>query len=223
MRNYMILGLIPLLMLGACSRSNLVRIRATLSGMEQGKAEQQVAEDRATSGATLSADRAKTDGMGLHLVAKGIMLGGSTLTTTFAGTTSTGSTTLIQEKSTLKTSFTEAGFVIGEDFTWGFGVGMASGGTMETELTYGSSYGANAGTETLQADKVSGTSSFFMLGHHGSNFETVFGLRWNSIKVHYKDWDPSLTNTLVQAQTLEASPSTNLHTTQAVIGIGFVF
>ncbi len=208
------------LIISGCSRSNLVRVRATMSGMEQGKAEQLAAQDIATAGTQLDAQSAQSEGFGLHLVTRGILLGGSTLTTTFEGETSSGSTSLIRETSTLKANFTEVGFVIGENFTWGFGVGAISGGTLETQLDYGYS---GSGSETLKSSDVGGTSSFFMLGHHGFGFETVFGLRWSVINAHYADWDSSLSESLRASRTIEMSPDPKFQTTTAFLGLGFVF
>ncbi len=218
---HLILGFsLILLVISGCSRSNLVRIRATMSGLEQGKAEQLAATDIATAGAQLDATPAKSEGLGLHLVTRGILLGGSTLTTTFEGETSSGSTSLIKETSTLKANFTEAGFVIGENFSWGFGVGAISGGTLETQLDYGYS---GSGSETLKSSDVSGTSSFFMLGHHGFGFETVFGLRWSVINAHYSNWDSSLSEALRTSRTLDITPDPKFQTTTAFLGLGFVF
>ena len=100
------------------------------------------------------------------------------------------------------------------------GLGALVGGSLQTKAEYGYS---GAADETLESSFLKGDSSFIVLGHHGSGFETLLGMRMNRFKAE-------LASTGTSAETLDATKimelkdrDISIETTQVQLGIGLTF
>ena len=207
----------------ACGRSDLTRIRL-LSPVGETKKDHSIFTDKtiSTSAKKITDSDPKTSGGGIYFLFKSIGLGYTTITTNIEKRTnkSADDTLLLREKTTLKTNFTDLAFGIGENFTLMWGVGVLSGGTLETTLNYGYS---GATDETLKHKELSGHSVFLVLAHHGFGFETLLGFRTNYIKANLED-SLSSAKTLKTANSISyESNSLKLTTNQLQLGIGVTF
>ncbi len=211
------------LLLGACARSELIRIRM-LSPVSETKKDYTVFKERSLSSNSKKDTIAdpKTSGGSLYFLLKSFGIGYSTITTKIEKQVikSSDSSLLLNEETILKTNFADVVFGIGENYTFMWGAGIPVGGDLKSELKYGYSGATN---ETIESEKISGHSAFFVLGHHGFGFETLLGYRTNFIKVALKDSDSS-------AKTLKNSNKISyennglfITTNQVQLGIGFTF
>ena len=211
------------ILLGACGRSDLIRVRL-LSPISETKKDHSIFSNltSVSTSKTTSADP-KTSGGSLYFLFKSIGLGITKLTTHIEkevrGTE--GDTLILKEKTTLVTNFTDLAFGIGENysFMWGAGV-LAGGSVLDTSLSYG--YNGEP-DETLKHKYISGHSLFLVLGHHGYGFETLLGFRTNDIKAEIEDSGSSAKSLKTKAKLNYESTGIRITTNQLQLGIGVTF
>ena len=214
--------LFPIL-LSACGRSDLIRIRL-LSPVSETKNDYSIFTDESlsVSAKKITVADPKTSGSGVYFLFKSIGLGYTTVTTKIENKiiNSSSDALLLKEKSTLVTNFTDLAFSIGENYTLMWGAGILSGGNLSTTLNYGYS---GATDETLKHKELSGHSLFLVMGLHGFGFETLVGFRTNYIKAELED-------SLSSAETLKTASSISYErtglrftTNQVQLGIGVTF
>ena len=198
------------ILLGACGRSELIRIRMLTPVIEDKKDYAVFTDTNSSSEPTIIN---KNTGVSLYFLFKSIGLGYTTITTIMEKKTGTKHT----EKTTLVTDFADVAFGIGENYTFMWGAGVLSGGKRETSLEYG-------GRTPFKPEHnyLGGHSKFFVLGHHGFGFETLLGYRRNFIKAEFEE-----INSLDIGKTSEdftyESNKISLTTSQVQLGIGFTF
>jgi len=203
-------------LLGACGRSDLIRIRL-LSPVSEVEKDHAILTDSKESSTPVYTNT--SSGGSLYFLLKSIGLGYTTVTTNFEKTG-----TNLTEKTTLVTNFADLAFGIGENYSFMWGAGVLSGGKQKTELKYGS----NSTWELRNVNVLTGHSLFFTLGHHGSGFETLLGYRMNFIKSKFDD-----SGTKIPTEYMGMSPTDkdvsyestriSLTTSQVQLGIGFTF
>ena len=203
-------------LLGACGRSDLIRIRL-LAPVSEAKKDHSILTDTQESSTPTYTNT--SSGGSIYFLLKSIGLGYTTVTTNFEKT----GTNLI-EKTTLVTNFADLAFGIGENYSFMWGAGVLSGGKQKTELKYGS----NSIWELGNVNVLTGHSLFFTLGHHGSGFETLLGYRMNFIKSKFDD-----SGTKIPTEYMGMSPTDeyvsyestriSLTTSQVQLGIGVTF
>ena len=203
-------------LLGACGRSDLIRIRL-LSPVREVKKDHAILTDSRESSTPVYTNL--SSGGSLYFLLKSIGLGYTTVTTNFEKTG-----TNLTEKTTLVTNFADLAFGIGENYSFMWGAGVLSGGKQKTELKYGS----NPIWKLRNVNVLTGHSLFFTLGHHGSGFETLLGYRMNFIKSEFDDSGTNIpTNYMAKSPTDKEvsyeSPDIRLTTAQVQLGIGFTF
>ncbi len=211
------------ILLGACGRSDLIRVRL-LSPIGETKKDHAIYSDltSVSTSKTTSADP-KTSGGSLYFLFKSIGLGLTTLTTQIEkeARTTAGDVLILKEKTTLVTNFTDLAFGIGENYSFMWGAGVLAGGSkLDTSLNYG--YNGEP-DETLKHKYLSGHSLFLVLGHHGYGFETLLGFRTNSIKAEIEDSGSSAKNLKTEAKLNYESTGIRITTNQLQLGIGFTF
>ena len=210
------------ILLGACGRSDLIRIRI-LSPISETKKDHTIFTDTSLSTAKkITTADPKTSGGSLYFLFKSIGLGYTTVTTKIDNEilNSSSNALLLREKTTLVTNYTDLAFGIGENYTLMWGAGVLAGGKLDTTLNYG--YNSGATDETVLHKNLSGHSLFLMLGHHGFGFETLLGFRTNYIKADLED---SLSTAKKKTAGLISYESSGLRftTNQVQLGIGFTF
>ena len=202
-------------LLGACGRSDLIRIRL-LSPVSEVKKDHAILTDSKESSIPVYTNT--SSGGSLYFLLKSIGLGYTTVTTNFEKTG-----TNLTEKTTLVTNFADLAFGIGENYSFMWGAGVLSGGKQKTELKYGS----NSIWELRNVNVLTGHSLFFALGHHGFGFETLLGYRMNFIKSEFDDSVNNIPTDLAKSPTDEEvsyeSNKISLTTAQVQLGIGFTF
>ena len=211
------------ILLGACGRSDLIRVRL-LSPIGETKKDHAIYSDLTlvSTSKTTSADP-KTSGGSLYFLFKSIGLGLTTLTTQIEkeARTTAGDDLILKEKTTLVTNFTDLAFGIGENYSFMWGAGVLAGGSkLDTSLNYG--YNGEP-DETLKHKDLSGHSLFLVLGHHGYGFETLLGFRTNSIKAEIEDSGSSAKTLKTAAKLNYESTGIRITTNQLQLGIGFTF
>ena len=211
------------ILLGACGRSDLIRVRL-LSPIGETKKDHAIYSDLTlvSTSKTTSADP-KTSGGSLYFLFKSIGLGLTTLTTQIEkeARTTAGDVLILKEKTTLVTNFTDLAFGIGENYSFMWGAGVLAGGSkLDTSLSYG--YNGEP-DETLKHKDLSGHSLFLVLGHHGYGFETLLGFRTNSIKAEIEDSGSSAKIQKTAASLNYESTGIRITTNQLQLGIGFTF
>ena len=211
------------ILLGACGRSDLIRVRL-LSPISETKKDHAIYSGLTSVSAskTTSADP-KTSGGSLYFLFKSIGLGLTTLTTQIEkeARTTAGDVLILKEKTTLVTNFTDLAFGIGENYSFMWGAGVLAGGSkLDTSLSYG--YNGEP-DETLKHKDLSGHSLFLVLGHHGYGFETLLGFRTNSIKAEIEDSGSSAKIQKTAASLNYESTGIRITTNQLQLGIGFTF
>ena len=211
------------ILLGACGRSDLIRVRL-LSPISETKKDHAIYSDltSVSTSKTTSADP-KTSGGSLYFLFKSIGLGYTTLTTQIEkevrGTER--DTLILKEKTTLVTNFTELAFGIGENYSFMWGAGVLAGGKLDTSLSYGSDYSET--DETINHKYLSGHSIFLVVGHHGYGFETLLGFRTNYIKAEIEDSGSSAKTLKTKAKLNYESTGIRITTNQLQLGIGVTF
>ena len=211
------------ILLGACGRSDLIRVRL-LSPIGETKKDHAIYSDltKVSTSKTTSEDP-KTSGGSLYFLFKSIGLGYTKLTTIIEkeARSTTGDTLILKEKTTLVTNFTDLAFGIGENYSFMWGAGVLAGGSkLDTSLNYG--YNGEP-DETLKHKYISGHSLFFVLGHHGFGFETLLGFRTNSIKAEIEDSGSSAKTLKTAASLNYESTGIRITTNQLQLGIGVTF
>ena len=202
-------------LLGACGRSDLIRIRL-LAPVSEGKKDHSILTETTESSTPIYTNT--SSGGSLYFLFKSIGLGYTTVTTNFEKTS-----TKLKETTTLKTNFADVAFGIGENYSFMWGAGILTGGERITELDYD-----NNVPFKLTNNYLGGHSLFFVLGHHGFGFETLLGYRMNFIKSEFDDSGTNIpTNYMAKSPTdKEVSYESNkisLTTAQVQLGIGFTF
>ena len=212
------------ILLGACGRSDLIRVRL-LSPIGETKKDHAIYSDLTlvSSSKTTSADP-KTSGGSLYFLFKSIGLGLTTLTTEIEkeARTTAGDVLILKEKTTLVTNFTDLAFGIGENYSFMWGAGVLFDGKLDTSLSYGNVY-SSATDETIKHKYLSGHSIFLVVGHHGYGFETLLGFRTNYIKAEIEDSGSSAKNLKTAAKLNYESTGIRITTNQLQLGIGFTF
>ena len=207
------------ILLGACGRSELIRIRM-LTPVNEDKKDHSILTETTESSTPIYTNT--SSGGSLYFLFKSIGLGYTTVTTNFEKTS-----TKLKETTTLKTNFADVAFGIGENYSFMWGAGILTGGEQERYLWY-----KDKGTKPLSIDNyLGGHSLFFVLGHHGFGFETLLGYRVNFIKSRLDDSEDKIPSHMGKSPTdpdedevvSYESPNIRLTTAQVQLGIGFTF
>ena len=207
------------ILLGACGRSDLIRVRL-LSPIGETKKDHAIYSDltKVSTSKTTSANP-KTSGGSLLFLFKSIGLGYTTVTTKMEKTS-----TKLKETTTLKTNFADLAFGIGENYSFMWGAGVLTGGEQERYVAY-----TDKETKKLLTDNyLGGHSLFFALGHHGSGFETLLGYRVNFIKSKLDDSGTKIPSYMGKSPATGKdvsyeSTNISLTTAQVQLGIGVTF
>ena len=203
------------ILLGACGRSELIRIRM-LTPVNENKKDHSILTETTESSTPIYTNT--SSGGSLYFLFKSIGLGYTTVTTNFEKTS-----TKLKETTTLKTNFADVAFGIGENYSFMWGAGILTGGEQERYLWY-----KDKGTKPLSIDNyLGGHSLFFVLGHHGFGFETLLGYRVNFIKSRLDDSEDKIPSHMGKSPTDKdvsyESSSIRLTTAQVQLEIGFTF
>ena len=209
-------------LLGACGRSDLIRIRLLSPVSEVKKDHAILTDSTSVSTSKVTTTDPESNGASLYFLLKSIGLGYTTLTTKIEkeARNSTNDTLILKEKTTLVTNFADLVFGIGENYSLMWGAGVLSGGKLDTSLNYGYS---EVTDETLKHKDLSGHSMFLVLGHHGFGFETLLGFRTNYIKAELDDSSSSAKTLRTANKISYESTGIRLTTTQVQLGIGVTF
>jgi len=200
-------------LLGACGRSELIRIRM-LTPVSEGKKDHSILTETTESSTPIYTNT--SSGGSLYFLFKSIGLGYTTVTTNFEKTS-----LKLKETTTLKTNFADVAFGIGENYSFMWGAGILTGGERITNLDYDTN-----DPEPLLNNYLGGHSLFFVLGHHGFGFETLLGYRMNFIKSEFDDSGTKIPDYMGKSPTDKVSYESNkisLTTSQVQLGIGFTF
>ena len=199
-------------LLGACGRSDLIRIRL-LTPVSEGKKDHSILTETTESSTPIYTNT--SSGGSLYFLFKSIGLGYTTVTTNFEKTS-----LKLKETTTLKTNFADVAFGIGENYSFMWGAGILTGGERITKLDYDTN-----DPEPLLNNYLGGHSLFFVLGHHGFGFETLLGYRMNRITSEFDG--TKIPNYMGKSPTVKdvsyESPNIRLTTAQVQLGIGFTF
>ena len=202
-------------LLGACGRSELIRIRM-LTPVSEGKKDHSILTETTESSTPIYTNT--SSGGSLYFLFKSIGLGYTTITTKME---KTGTNLKLKETTTLKTNFADVAFGIGENYSFMWGAGILTGGERITNLDY-----HTYDPEPLLNNYLGGHSLFFVLGHHGFGFETLLGYRMNFIKSEFDDSGTKIPDYMGKSPTDKVSYESNkisLTTSQVQLGIGFTF
>ena len=199
------------ILLGACGRSELIRIRM-LAPVTEDKKDHAIFTDTTSSSSFTPTITNKNVGGSLYFLFKSIGLGYTTITTKMEKADEK-----LTEKTTLVTNFADVAFGIGENYTFMWGAGVLTGGKWETSLEYDSK------TFNPKHNYLGGHSLFFVLGHHGFGFETLLGYRTNSIKAEFEEINSSDDIGKTGKDFTYESNKISLTTAQVQLGIGFTF
>ena len=198
------------ILVGACGRSELIRIRM-LAPVNEDKKDHAIFTDTESLSFTPTITN-KQIGGSLYFLFKSIGLGYTTITTKMEKADEN-----LTEKTTLVTNFADVAFGIGENYSFMWGAGVLSGGKWETSLEYDSK------TFNPKHNYLGGHSLFFVLGHHGFGFETLLGYRTNSIKAEFEEINSSDDIGKTGKDFTYESNIISLKTSQVQLGIGFTF
>ena len=196
--------------LGACVRSDLIRIRL-LAPVSEAKKDHSILT--ATNESSTPKYTNTSSGGSIYFLLKSIGLGYTTIKTNFKKTG-----TNLTETTTLKTNFADVAFGIGENYSFMWGAGILTGGEHTTELDYDTN-----DPEPLLNNYLGGHSLFIVLGHHGFGFETLLGFRTNYIKAELDDSSSSAKTLRTTNSIIYKSTGIRLTTTQVQLGIGVTF
>ena len=206
------------ILLGACGRSDLIRIRL-LAPVSEAKKDHSILTDTNESSTPIYTNT--SSGGSLYFLLKSIGLGYTTVTTNFEkiGTN-------LKETTTLKTNFADVAFGIGENYSFMWGAGIMTGGEQKRFFDYNDKGTNQQGNKPLSMDNyLGGHSLFFVLGHHGFGFETLLGYRMNRIRSEFDG--TKIPNYMGKSPTVKdvsyESPNIRLTTAQVQLGIGFTF
>ena len=199
-------------LLGACGRSDLIRIRL-LAPVSEGKKDHSILTETTESSTPIYTNT--SSGGSLYFLFKSIGLGYTTVTTKME---KTGTNLKLKETTTLKTNFADVAFGIGENYSFMWGAGILTGGEHTTEMDYDTN-----DPEPLLNNYLGGHSLFIVLGHHGFGFETLLGYRTNSIKAEFEEINSSDDIGKADEDFTYESNIISLKTSQVQLGIGFTF
>ena len=174
----LLLGFFVLL---GCTRSDNLRIRA-LAPIEEESGNDDLISTEQSNG-SVSSTGFRTAGRGYSIVYKGLSVGMTQLSTDRSTRSKSGSDVLLDEYFSTQATYNELGLMLGEEFTFTFGVGGLVSGSGELNLDYGSSLGGTS--ETLMTTKPSGNSAFITFGYDFQPIEILLGWRWNNFKASY--------------------------------------
>ena len=203
-------------LLGACGRSDLIRIRL-LAPVSEAKKDHSILTDTTESSTPTYTNT--SSGGSIYFLLKSIGLGYTTITTNFEKTGAK-----LTETTTLKTNFADLAFGIGENYSFMWGAGVLTGGEQERYVAY-----TDKETKKLSIDNyLGGHSLFFALGHHGSGFETLLGYRVNFIKSKLDDSGTKIPSYMGKSPATGKdvsyeSTNISLTTAQVQLGIGVTF
>ena len=210
------------ILVGACGRSEMIRIRL-LAPVSEAKKDHSILTDTNESSTPIYTNT--SSGGSLYFLLKSIGLGYTTVTTNFEKTG-----TNLKETTTLKTNFADVAFGIGENYSFMWGAGILTGGEQKRFFDYNDKGTNQQGNKPLSMDNyLGGHSLFFVLGHHGFGFETLLGYRMNFIKSRLDDSEGEIHSHMGKSPTDTGevvsyeSPDIRLTTAQVQLGIGFTF
>ena len=203
------------ILVGACGRSEMIRVRL-LAPVSEAKKDHSILTD--TNESSTPTYTNTSSGSSLYFLLKSIGFGYTEVTTKFEKTGDN-----LMETTTLKTNFADVAFGIGENYSFMWGAGILTGGERITELDYD-----NNVPFKLTNNYLGGHSLFFVLGHHGFGFETLLGYRVNFIKSRLDDSEGKIPSHMGKSPTDDEvvsyeSPDIRLTTAQVQLGIGFTF
>ena len=181
----LLLGFFVLL---GCTRSDNLRIRA-LAPIEEESGNDDLISTEQSNG-SVSSTGFRTAGRGYSIVFKGLSVGMTQLSTDRSTRSKSGSDVLLDEYFSTQATYNEFGLMLGEEFTFTFGVGGLVAGSGELKLDYGSSLGGTS--ETLMTTKPSGNSAFITFGYDFQPIEILLGWRWNNFKASYNSQGSTL-------------------------------
>ena len=181
----LLLGFFVLL---GCTRSDNLRIRA-LAPIEEESGNDDLISTEQSNG-SVSSTVFRTAGRGYSIVYKGLSVGMTQLSTDRSTRSKSGSDVLLDEYLSTQATYNELGLMLGEEFTFTFGVGGLVSGSGELKLDYGSSLGGTS--ETLLTTKPSGNSAFITFGYDFQPIEVLLGWRWNNFKASYNSQGSTL-------------------------------
>ena len=130
----LLLGFFVLL---GCTRSDNLRIRA-LAPIEEESGNDDLISTEQSNG-SVSSTGFRTVGRGYSIVYKGLSVGMTQLSTDRSTRSKSGSDVLLDEYFSTQATYNELGLMLGEEFTFTFGVGGLVSGSGELKLDYGSS------------------------------------------------------------------------------------
>ena len=203
------------ILVGACGRSEMIRIRL-LAPVSEAKKDHSILTDTTESSTPTYTNT--SSGGSIYFLLKSIGLGYTTVTTNFEKTGANPTATILKETTTLKTNFADVAFGIGENYSFMWGAGILTGGEHTTEMDYDTN-----DPEPLLNNYLGGHSLFFVLGHHGFGFETLLGYRTNSIKAEFEEINSSDDIGKADEDFTYESNIISLKTSQVQLGIGFTF
>ena len=210
------------ILVGACGRSEMIRIRL-LAPVSEAKKDHSILTD--TNESSTPTYTNTSSGGSLYFLLKSIGLGYTTVTTNFEKTGKN-----LKETTTLKTNFADVAFGIGENYSFMWGAGILTGGEQKRFFDYNDKGTNQQGNKPLAIDNyLGGHSLFFVLGHHGFGFETLLGYRMNFIKSRLDDSEGKIHSHMGKSPTGTGevvsyeSPDIRLTTAQVQLGIGFTF
>ena len=181
----LLLGFFVLL---GCTRSDNLRIRA-LAPIEEESGNDDLISTEQSNG-SVSSTVFRTAGRGYSIVYKGLSVGMTQLSTDRSTRSKSGSGVLLDEYFSTQATYNEFGLMLGEEFTFTFGVGGLVSGSGKLKLDYGSSLGGTS--ETLMTTKPSGNSAFITFGYDFQPIEILLGWRWNNFKASYNSQGSTL-------------------------------
>ena len=181
----LLLGFFVLL---GCTRSDNLRIRALAPIQEESGNDDLISTEQ--SNGSVSSTGFKTVGRGYSIVYKGLSVGMTQLSTDRSTRSKSGSDVLLDEYFSTQATYNEFGLMLGEEFTFTFGVGGLVSGSGKLKLDYGSSLGGTS--ETLMTTKPSGNSAFITFGYDFQPIEILLGWRWNNFKASYNSQGSTL-------------------------------
>ena len=187
MKLYIILILI-FFVFGACNRSDNFRIRALAPIQEESGNDDLISTEQ--SNGSVSSTDFRTVGRGYSIIYKGLSISMTQLNTDRSTRNTSGKEVLLDEYFSTQATYNELGLMLGEDFTFTFGVGGLVAGSGELRLDYGSSLGGT--TESLMTTKPSGNSAFLTFGYDFQPVEILLGWRWNNFKASYNSQGSTL-------------------------------
>ena len=209
------------LVLGGCTRSDNLRIRALAPMQEQSGADNLVSSEKSSGAITSSGIR--TTGRSYSVVFSGLSVGFTEISTDRSIRSKVGNDVILDEFFTTNAKYNELGVMFGDEFTFALGVGGLVSGSGEIKLDYGSSLNAAVNEETIRSTSPSGNSAFFTFGYDLQPFEILAGWRWNNLKARLSSSNTSLEALSDGGSLSYPSKSFSRQTTQVTAGLGMSF